>query len=187
MTMTVKPTKTYKDKTALLNSIPKKGIGVEVGVHLGAGAQQILRCCSPHRLILVDNWRMSDDPTNTRCMRGGADAVEVRYLAVVERFKQDRRVVVWRSDSIDASIVIRRAFLDFVYLDASHLYDNVAKDLHMWASTLVDGGWLMGHDYDSGELYDGVTCAVDEFVQDKELALIRTCEKFSSFAIQVWH
>ena len=37
--------------------------------------------------------------------------------------------------------------LDFVYIDGSHDFLNVAQDLHYWTKKVRPGGIVAGHDY----------------------------------------
>lgn len=50
--------------------------------------------------------------------------------------------------------------LDLVFIDASHAYVDVAKDIDAWARKVREGGYLAGHDY-CAEL-PGVQQAVTE-------------------------
>jgi len=54
--------------------------------------------------------------------------------------------------------------IDFIYIDASHDYENVKNDLIHWYPKVKIGGVIAGHDYYREE----VKRAVDEFFKDKE-------------------
>jgi hypothetical protein len=64
--------------------------------------------------------------------------------------------------------------VDLVFLDASHDYESVKKDIAVWAPHVRPGGILCGHDYGTkvydsrtneiGQQYDGVAAAVSEIL-----------------------
>ncbi len=51
--------------------------------------------------------------------------------------------------------------LDFVFLDASHTYEDVKNDICLWLPKVRYGGVLAGDDY-TDKFSDGVVKAVDE-------------------------
>lgn len=52
--------------------------------------------------------------------------------------------------------------IDFCFIDASHEYEDVKKDLEAWLPKVKSGGILAGHDYD--RVWQGVIKAVDEVI-----------------------
>jgi predicted O-methyltransferase YrrM len=69
--------------------------------------------------------------------------------------------LIKRSDEVDIPKV------DFVYIDGSHEYENVIKDLHYFWYTLKPGGILAGHDWHS----PGVRRAVEEFAERRRMGV----------------
>lgn len=53
--------------------------------------------------------------------------------------------------------------VNFVFIDASHLYENVKKDLESWYPKIKKGGIIAGHDYGDRNPDNGVYKAVNEF------------------------
>jgi hypothetical protein len=72
-------------------------------------------------------------------------------------------VITMRLSSLVAASLARdhKENLSFVFIDASHLYDDVKADIAAWTPKLRPGGLLAGHDYRIG-MWPGVTQAVDE-------------------------
>lgn len=161
-------------------------IGAEIGVWRGAHAFRLLeRCPQVTRLYLVDPWqwrychfavpagtvlpeRMAPGwyhATMGEPVHGQADleslarAVQIRAVVTYRG-----RVVVLRQTSRAARHHIARGSLDFVYVDAIHLYEHVLDDLVGWWDHLRAGGIMSGDDYSgpSGE-FPGVAQAVDAF------------------------
>lgn len=64
-------------------------------------------------------------------------------------------------ESIEAAKDFNDGFLDFVYIDASHQYEQTKNDIKAWYPKVKDEGYIAGHDY---FLYEGVKKAVDELM-----------------------
>ena len=77
-----------------------------------------------------------------------------------------------RMDSIEASKLYDDNSLDFVFIDASHEYEDVKKDILAWLPKVKIGGILAGHDYDT---FEGVNRAVDEIFNINDLELSDYC------------
>ncbi len=69
---------------------------------------------------------------------------------------------VW-ADSLEASCKYPDNYFHFVFIDASHKYEQTKADIRLWYRKVMDGHILAGHDYLSPE-NPGVKDAVDEVV-----------------------
>lgn len=70
---------------------------------------------------------------------------------------------VLRLESAVAASLFKDKHFDFVYLDASHFYEDVKRDLEIWIPKVRDGGMIGGHDYTTTRReHKGVRVAVDE-------------------------
>lgn len=73
-----------------------------------------------------------------------------------------------RMTSVDAAKLYDDESLDFVFIDASHEYDDVINDINSWYPKVKKSGYLCGHDYVK---FGGVNKAVNKLIKDKGLNL----------------
>ena len=74
-----------------------------------------------------------------------------------------------RKNSIEAADQFEDESLDFVFIDASHEYEDVKKDIQIWLPKIKKGGILAGHDYYIGyDYFPGVKAAVNECLSNFE-------------------
>lgn len=67
-----------------------------------------------------------------------------------------------RAQSLQAVKQFEDNSLDFVFIDASHEYQDVKDDIHAWYPKVKEGGIIAGHDYLNVD-FPGVERAVHEF------------------------
>lgn len=160
---------------AVRGLLPPEPVCVELGVFLGRFASGIWKRLEPSRLFLVDPWRSDGERLYGD---GGLTCYSGRTMRRVRaRFPEqvvDGRVVLVRKLSFEAVGDFPDAFFDFVYVDASHRYVDVRRDLEEWAPKLRRGGVLAGHDYEDVPGY-GVIQAVDEFCVARGLEVRVLC------------
>lgn len=138
---------------------------VEVGVECGAFARQFLTKWKGARYWCIDPWEPYWEMDYSR---------ESDYLMtciLMSQFVPIAKVVRARSEDVvetlDPNGVIR-----FVYIDARHEYEHVAKDMRSWWARLAPTGILAGHDYD--QEHEGVRRAVHDFADSLNLAVYVT-------------
>ena len=85
----------------------------------------------------------------------------------IETIKENVNLI--KNDSLSESKNYPDEFFDVVYIDASHDYDSVKKDIETWYPKVKKGGILCGDDYTSG--WAGVIKAVDEFFVNKPIVI----------------
>lgn len=69
-------------------------------------------------------------------------------------------VTYYRMSSVAAAGLIPDGFLDFVFVDAMHYYQDLVEDIETWKPKLCPGGILAGDDL--YERFPGVKRALDE-------------------------
>jgi len=159
----------------LFDVVPRGGVVIEVGVFDGDFSERILALNEPRKLHLVDPWFTKDDgtlydgPTQQFASAEQASArLEDQYRHVTTRFSGEiasGRIEVHRTLSHLAAPQFPDEHFDWIYVDASHFYDDVKVDLEAFWPKLKRGGYIAGDDYDRRGIWEhGVTRAVDEFV-----------------------
>jgi len=163
--------------------------GAEIGVWRGATSFRLLtECPLLEKLYLVDPWLMSrihfvvplSQILPPRMPKGfysntmGEENItqtglEDMYQAVLHRVAEEfpTRAIILRRPSTRAAWYVAPMSLDFVYIDAIHLYPEVMADLFAWAPKLKAGGLLTGDDW--GSEFPGVERAVREFADLYEI------------------
>lgn len=145
-------------------------IGAEIGVQRGYHARSILKNFNITKLYLVDIW--ASDVTNPH-MKGSHLEVdnpgaEVHFPTMMKLVGNKPNVIVMKMLSEQACKQIPNKFFDFIYIDASHAYENVKADCNYWYPKLKYYGIIGGHDY---YFFKGCKRAVDEFIQEQGLKL----------------
>ena len=168
----------------MFNDMGLDGIGVEVGVHQGVYSDKILKTWKGKKLYLIDSWKRIEnavDFINDIDKNGYLNAMAQTFMKV---YDYGSKAVIIRESSVEAARLFSDWSLDFVYIDASHDYNNVKNDLNAWYPKVKTGGVVSGHDYANGtwEYPKGfvmleVKKAVDEFF--KEIPIAYTKEEIS--------
>lgn len=138
---------------------------VEVGSYKGRSssfmAVEIINSGKDIKLDCVDHWLGSDEP-------GHIEDQDVLNGTLFEAFTRNMLPVAGRYKAIrNWSGVASRSYpdlsLDFVFLDASHDYLAVKRDIEAWWPKVRAGGWLAGDDYHWGS----VRAAVHDILHTK--------------------
>lgn len=128
----------------------------EIGVYDGKFSEVICRNIPDCIHRCVDTWQPSRNHKNKRLLE--------KALIKTRQRLEPYNYHIYRMTSLEASCEIPDNLLDFIYIDASHEYEDVKLDLQCWYPKLIVGGIMAGHDY--GEEYYQTRCvkaAVDEF------------------------
>ena len=107
-------------------------IGVEIGVAKGDNAVEILKDLPIKQLHLIDNY-----------------AVERPNFEIAMKATEPyKHLIKWRLvSSQKANMEFKDDTLDFAYIDASHIFEDVVRDIFLWYPKLKKGGLLAGHDF----------------------------------------
>ena len=160
----------------MVNTFPDGSHFVEVGCWKGRSASFMgVEIKNSGRRIdfdCIDTWKGSiehTDPNSPYYEIGLIDNEDFVYQEFIKNVKPVIDVInPIRLPSTDASNLYRNRSLDFVFIDASHEYSDVKRDILSWLPKVKIGGFLAGHDY---TIFDGVRKAVDEFFIDDNISL----------------
>ena len=152
-----------------LRFLPWDPVMVEVGTWLGGSLYHLIKGTDDLNAVIhcVDHW-YGDPVLNP----SGAELEDVYqgFLKNLKEMGSPDNVTVHRKSSIEASETFLDESLDFIYLDGSHDFDSVHRDLLAWWPKIKDGGIVSGHDYSSGN-FPGVVAAVDGFFGEGKVEL----------------
>jgi predicted O-methyltransferase YrrM len=130
---------------------------VEIGVYKGRGTAiwnvELINKGLNYTYDAIDNFEGSEEHKIWNAIPQYDEA-----LSNLEPIKHKINLI--KSDSIKASQTYPDKYFDIIYIDASHDYDSVKKDILSWRPKLKPGGVICGDDYISG--WPGVIQAVNE-------------------------
>jgi len=144
-----------------------RGKMVEVGCWFGRTSSVLLFSSDDLKLFCVDTFRGSEEHQSElqgRYFREDFEKTLAPYRG---------RYVIHEGMSHEVAVQFEDNSLDYVWIDASHDYLNVKRDVEVWTPKLKLGGLLLGHDYpeptDPNGGFEELTRAVNETVRDSSL------------------
>lgn len=148
---------------------------VELGVFDGEFSKQIMVECKPQLFFLVDKWDgdcFSADTDMLLWMTHGD--MNVVYFNVLKHFQHNTNVLVVKYDSVKFFELIPANYVDIVYIDTTHAYEQTKNELNAALPKVKTGGYICGHDYFDEEKNTGcigVKQAVTEFCKENNLEI----------------
>lgn len=110
----------------------------EVGSYGGISSEVLALHCE--KLFCIDSWEdWSGDGTIYKAME--------EFDQMRSNYNHIEKLHMNGSDALEK---FQNNFFDLVYIDASHWYDDVIKDIEGWLPKVKKGGYLVGHDYKEG-------------------------------------
>jgi hypothetical protein len=142
-----------EDRLQLLQYLPKRGTGCEIGVFKGSFSRQLVDVLQPRKLHLVDPWTPQDirlwqkksQEFHWNCMR------EVQSKLAKEI--ANHQVIIHQAFSVDILALFPTHYLDWIYLDGDHRYETVRLELELAHTRVKPNGLIMGHDFIKPEIY----------------------------------
>jgi hypothetical protein len=109
---------------------------VECGVAAGNNAQQIFNHLRLRQLFLVDTWSLSYN-----------EKAHEWLTAVMQKFEGEKKVVILRTDAIQAARLIPSRSVNYLYLDDCHNPEHLMAEIDAWRPKMARGGIIAGHDF----------------------------------------
>ncbi len=160
--MRIEEDDTMKDKIQLAEHFRDKRfkIGAEIGVYEGDYAEILCQTIPGLKYYGVDDWHFTEFPK--RHIHKG------KYESTTKRLASCDATLI-KKTSMDALTDFADDYLDFVYIDAAHDFDNVVKDIMGWIKKVKKGGIVSGDDYSATGKSRGVGAAVDGYARGHSL------------------
>ena len=130
-------------------TVPKGGIGCEIGVFAGEFSQYLLKHTEPKKLLLIDAWELVAETIfcgDKNGNNGVSMPASLLLNTVRDRFSNDTRVEIIENWS-QLAIPMISDKLDWVYIDADHSYEGCLRDLMLIEGKVNTNCLIMGHDY----------------------------------------
>jgi predicted O-methyltransferase YrrM len=139
----------------IARTLPEGARICEIGVADGRSAVYLAEALRARgrrfTLTLVDNCAYGGEEQRNTVIRNLVKSEMGEYTEFLEM------------SSLDASCKFNDCYFDFIFIDASHRYEETKADIRLWYHKLKVGGIIAGHDY-TGPENPGVKQAVDEVV-----------------------
>ena len=170
-------------------SLPRGGVGAEIGVCKGVNATFLWQALKPSKLYLCDIWQ--ERSPNAYLI----EEPELWYddhEKLVENIFTDEisggQVELHREYGGNFLFTLENDSLDWVYLDSMHDYKTVEIEIKGALPKVKKGGIIMGHDYMSHPQVwrTGVIRAVNEAIQKGNMRMIGiTIQTYPSWMCEV--
>jgi Methyltransferase domain len=154
--------KTFYQEIALW--LPDNFAFAEIGVWKGQSliylAVEIANLGKRGTIYAVDHWQGSKEHTDPQSVVY-EPMLQTNPKYIYEHFLHNilpvkHLITPVRKTSLKAAKIIPDNSLDGVFLDGSHVYEDVLKDLEAWSVKIKRNGYLCGHDYDWPDVRNAV-------------------------------
>lgn len=165
------PDRCSHDDMDTLTDVVKSSQGnvfLEMGSWMGFSALTLGEIAKEHdgTLVCADSWQGSVAELDTKIFSRCRDVYKIFWKRVC-RAGLSGTIVPIRGEFSRSLPVLKDGMFDVVWIDGSHDYDSVIKDINEAMRLVKPGGIICGHDYD--DLHPGVICAVHEVFGDQVL------------------
>ncbi len=185
--------KALSKREDVLLLLPEGLTVAEVGVAYGYFTEKIIQQCHPKHFYAIDVF---DDKTVDLC---GMETLRLnkmsQYEYYVKRFENyisEDILKIRRGLSSEKLKEFPDNYFDYLYLDASHDYRDVIKDVKEAVRVVKNGGVIQFNDYIyfdyNSKIYYGVMPAVNKFVNTTNSKVIYYClsrNGFDDIVVQV--
>jgi len=164
--------------SAVVKYFPDNSIFAEIGSWRGRSSVymgvEIINQGKEHMMVCIDTWKGSEENQGHSLLKE-EDGLYKDFLKNIDPVNEERPGTLedWRTTSQEAAeLIYNNGSLDFVFIDASHDYENVIADIRAWYPKVKEGGVIAGHDYPD---WPGVKKAVDEYFGKRDIVSKYKC------------
>lgn len=133
---------------------------IEVGSYIGESTLMFENALICRKINCVDMWDKTDKYTISEISK----AEDVFDMLTKNSSKIKKHKTHSRNQRLKSI-----GKVDFIYIDASHKYEDVKADIEFYLPFLKPNGIIAGHDF--SKKFDGVIRAVTETFNDKNITL----------------
>jgi hypothetical protein len=141
----------------------------EIGIYKAGCVKYVLRCCHEQ----IDEYWGVDEYSQFSETKKIKDEWKKMYWYACRYMPFYPKLKLLKLESAEAAKLFQRylsfskekGYFDFVFIDATHTYPMVKRDILLWKPLIKPGGVISGHDYgfaNTERKYSGVQEAVDE-------------------------
>lgn len=164
--------KIYENRNLMVaDIIPKNGVYCEIGVFKGDFSKYLIETLEPKLFHMIDifegNTTSGDQDGNNVTTTNMTD----EYVKLQKLYFDYPNVKLWKGDSAPTLSLFQDNSLDMIYIDGDHSYEGCSKDLEVAYKKVKNGGYILGHDYETNmskcttNWKFGVRQAAEEFCQ----------------------
>lgn len=168
----------------LLDLVQAKKV-IEIGSWVGESTSIIADHIKPGMVYSVD-WFKGNEGTDLSKLADSQDIYKI-FKSNIEELGLEKYVQTFVMESTEAAKFFSDNFADLVFIDATHNYLDVKKDIAAWLPKVRDGGIICGHDCESKE-WDERYINQDVFEHKHHGVIKAVNEAFSNFNIEerIW-
>lgn len=170
-------------------TFPDGSVFVEVGSWMGKSAsclgQLVKKSGKSIKVYAVDTFEGSEEHISI------IEDIRNHNTSLLDLFKKfttmcgvEKIVTPIKGESLDVASKFKDESIDFIFIDASHDYDNVLADIKAWYPKLKPGGMIAGDDY--AGCWQGVIDAVNDYFKDKTVFFLNGNLEYT-YAQKIWH
>lgn len=119
-------------------------VGAEVGVYKATYTCSLLKHIPGLKLYGIDAWEDYLEYPDFKSYKTGS--LDIAYEVAKKNVKGLNCELI-RGRSIDVAKRFEDESLDFVFIDANHIYEYVIEDIAAWSKKVRKGGIVYGHDF----------------------------------------
>lgn len=172
-----------------VKSSPEKAIFVEIGSLVGKSTcclgQLVKESQKDIKIFAVDTFEGSEEHEMIiKELEDNSTSFLELFGIFTSACNVNDIITPIQGKSLDVVSQFEDESIDFIFVDASHDYENVLADITAWYPKLKPGGLIAGDDYT--DCWFGVIKAVNEYFIDKTVFFLNGNLNYP-YSSKIWH